>query len=152
MVRGWLDLPEVIKWWGDPVIEFTLIRQDFVDPDITQLVVYSEDHDFAFAQHYEVDARPDGGELPAGSRAVDTFIGDADFIGSGHGPSYLRVLAQMLFSDGVPMLVVDPDPENEAAVRAYTSAGFSPSSVYETPEGQVLLMEMAPNGNPDSDR
>jgi aminoglycoside 6'-N-acetyltransferase len=37
-------------------------------------------------------------------------------------------------------VVIDPDPANARAIRAYEKAGFSKQHVVETPDGPALLM------------
>ena len=37
-------------------------------------------------------------------------------------------------------LVIDPDPANARAIRAYEKAGFRRGRVVDTPDGPALLM------------
>ena len=36
----------------------------------------------------------------------------------------MRQFVDMLFEEGVPRVVIDPDPANARAIRAYEKAGF----------------------------
>jgi aminoglycoside 6'-N-acetyltransferase len=78
--------------------------------------------------------------LPNGSRALDTFIGESDMVGVGHGALYLRVLAERLLGEGAPVVAVDPAAENLRARRAYARAGFCNAGKVQTPEGPAVLM------------
>ena len=40
----------------------------------------------------------------------------------------------------VPVLCIDPDPENQRARNAYVNAGFVEHGLIETPEGPAVLM------------
>jgi len=41
---------------------------------------------------------------------------------------------------GTPRVVVDPDPDNVRAIRAYEKAGFVRDRLVDTPDGISLLM------------
>jgi aminoglycoside 6'-N-acetyltransferase len=97
---------------------------------------------FAYVQSYEVHAwpQPHLEHLPAGSRAIDTFIGDARMIDRGHGSAYLRILALRMLAEGAPMVAIDPTAVNLRAIRAYTKAGFRIDSQFMSHEGAGVLM------------
>ena len=78
--------------------------------------------------------------FPTGTRAVDLFIGEIDFLGHGHGPRFLRQLATRLLADGAPLVVIDPDARNERARHAFERAGFQLTSIIATGAGPVALM------------
>src|SRR5579862_5859194 len=87
LLREWLRTPEVVKWWGDPEREARLLEEDLNEPQMVMLMVSYDGRPFAYAQHYEVHAWPQEhlAELPAGSRAIDAFIGVQEMVGCGHG-------------------------------------------------------------------
>ncbi|MGI9500182.1 MAG: GNAT family N-acetyltransferase [Geminicoccaceae bacterium] len=142
MLAGWLRQPEVALWWGDPAEQEALLAADLDDPNMLMRIVSYKGHPFAYVQDYDVHNWPQPflAHLPAGSRGIDTFIGDVAMIGMGHGPPYLRLLAEELLADGAPLLVTDPDPANGRARRAYKKAGFSGDRQVETEEGPAILM------------
>lgn len=61
-------------------------------------------------------------------------------LGKGHGSAMLRQFTDALFGEGAPRVIVDPDPANLRAIRAYAKAGFRPIEERDTPFGRVLLM------------
>ncbi len=61
---------------------------------------------------------------PAGTRGLDQFIGEPDMLDRGHGSAFIRVFAERLLANGTPRVVIDPDPTNARAIRAYEKAGF----------------------------
>ena len=65
-------------------------------------------------------------ELPADAVGVDLSIGDAARLSQGIGSAALAAFARRLQADGHRTIVIDPDPANARAVRAYAKAGFRP--------------------------
>jgi aminoglycoside 6'-N-acetyltransferase len=141
-VRRWLRAPHVSEWWGDPDQQFALVSGDLSDPAMEQFVVSTEDRPFAYLQCYDPTAWPENGfgALPAGSRGIDQFIGEAHMIGKGHGSAMIRGFADALLGSGTPRVVTDPDPANARAVKAYEKAGFQKTRLVDTPDGRALLM------------
>lgn len=142
LLRGWLHTPEVIRWWGNPDEQRLLLRLDLDEPRMTMRIVSCDGRPFAYAQDYEVHTwpQPHLAHLPPGTRAIDTFIGDPDMIGCGHGSRYLRMLAKRLLAEGAPLIAIDPDADNVRAQRAYARAGFRTETRVETASGPVVLM------------
>ena len=48
----WLQTPEVVRWWGDPAHELTLLTEDLVQPLMDQWIVEFDGMSFAYAQAY----------------------------------------------------------------------------------------------------
>jgi aminoglycoside 6'-N-acetyltransferase len=142
MLERWLATPEAVRWWGDPLEEITLIRDDFNNPDMRQWIVSCDGKPFAYAQAYDVSIwpQPHLAQLPRGTMAIDTFIGVSDMIGRGHGGRYLRRIAESLIEEGAPCIAIDPDADNLRAHKAYRNAGFRDKSLVETEVGPALLM------------
>jgi aminoglycoside 6'-N-acetyltransferase len=142
LLRRWLRAPEVVRWWGDPHEQAALLEEDLNEPNMRMWIVACDGRPFAYAQDYEVHTWPQAhlAHLPNGSRALDTFIGESDMVGVGHGALYLRVLAERLLGEGAPVVAIDPAAENVRARRAYARAGFGNASKVQTPEGPAVLM------------
>jgi aminoglycoside 6'-N-acetyltransferase len=146
MLEQWLRTTEVVRWWGDPPEQAALLREDLDEPRMVMRIVSLAGRPFAYAQDYDVHAwpQPHFAHLPAGTRAIDSFIGESDMIGQGHGSSYLRLLAQRLRAEGAPVVAIDPGMENLRARRAYAKAGFRGETVVETGAGPAVLMLFGP--------
>jgi aminoglycoside 6'-N-acetyltransferase len=146
-LRGWLSSPEVKRWWGDPRREFETLCADLDDPRMAIRVVSFRGRAFAYAQDYEVHARPQAHlmHLPQGSRAIDSFIGLPSMIGRGHGPAYLALLAERLCAEGAPLVAIDPAIDNFRARRAYEKAGFRLAGPVATEAGPAVLMVFEPS-------
>jgi len=145
LIRRWLETPHVSEWWHDPAEQFELVSGDLDHPDMAQFIVTGDARDFAYLQSYNISAWDVGfGPQPEGTRGLDQFIGEPDMLGCGHGSAFIRVFADQLLATGTPRVVIDPDPANERAIRAYQKAGFCRDRIVETPDGPALLMVRNP--------
>jgi aminoglycoside 6'-N-acetyltransferase len=145
LLRRWLHTPEAVRWWGNPAEQEDLLREDLDNPQMTMRIVSCDGRPFAYAQDYEVHTwpQPHLAALPRGARAIDTFIGEPEMIGRGHGSRYLRLLAEQLIAEGAPLIAIDPGLENVRAQRAYAKAGFRGElhvDVYAGPMTPVLMI------------
>jgi aminoglycoside 6'-N-acetyltransferase len=142
LVKSWLTMPHVARWWGDPGEQFALVSEDLDHPAMDQFIVANDDGPFAYLQCYDPTAWPNNGfgALPRGARGIDQFIGEADMIDRGHGCALIRIFTDRLLEAGTPRVLTDPDPANKRAVRAYEKAGFHKAGLVETPDGTALLM------------
>ncbi len=150
LVATWLDTPHARARWGDPAEQLALVTEDLDEPLMDQQIASFGDRPFGYLQSYPVHAWPAGAphlaDFPSGTVAVDCFVGPVDMIGQGHGSAMLRLYARTLLGKGAPGVVIDPDPENERAVRAYRRAGFQ--DVAQRPDGagdMTLVMRFDPS-------
>jgi aminoglycoside 6'-N-acetyltransferase len=99
----WLQAPDIIAWWGNPIEQAELLRADLDEPRMQMELVLFNGQPFAYVQNFEVHAwpQPHLRHLPIGSRAIDTFIGEPTMIGRGHGSAYLRIVALRLQAEMV---------------------------------------------------
>ena len=145
LIRRWLATPEVVRWWGDPSEQFTLVSGDLDHPDMDQFIVALGERAFGYIQSYPLSTwNPGFGAQPTATRGIDQFIGEPDMIGCGHGSHFIRQFTDSLKQKGTPRIVTDPDPANIRAVRAYEKAGFRGERLVDTPDGRSLLMVSDP--------
>jgi aminoglycoside 6'-N-acetyltransferase len=141
LIRRWLETPHVSEWWHDPAEQFELVSGDLDHPDMAQFIVASNQRPFAYLQCYNLSDWNTGfGPQPLGTRGLDQFIGEADMLDRGHGSAFIRGFTERLLANGTPRVVIDPDPANARAIRAYEKAGFVKDRVFDTPDGPALLM------------
>jgi len=141
LIRHWLETPHVAQWWHDPAEQFELVSGDLGHPDMAQFIVATDARPFAYLQCYNISAWDAGfGPQPDGTRGLDQFIGEPDMLDRGHGSAFIRAFAEGLLTNGTPRVVIDPDPDNARAIRAYEKAGFSKDRLVDTPDGVALLM------------
>ena len=140
-IQRWLGTRHVSEWWRDPSQQYELVSGDLDHPDMAQFIVVADGREFAYLQCYNLSAWSGGlGPQPAGTRGIDQFIGEVDMLGRGHGSSFIRIFADRLLACGTPRVVIDPDPANARAIRAYEKAGFRHDRTVDTPDGPALLM------------
>ena len=146
MLARWLAQDHVRRWWGDPDEELAEIARIFGDPSMEALIVSHDGRPFAHQQSWDPSLWPDYPlqDQPAGTRGIDQFIGEADMLGQGHGTRFIGAFTRHLLAQGAPRVVIDPDPENLAAIRAYEKAGFTALDVRETGDGPALIMIQEP--------
>lgn len=147
LLRGWLAQPHVRAWWGDPEEEIALIDEDIDHGPTDMRLVTLAGHPFAYVQDYPAHHwnAPQFAPFPPGTRGVDTFLGDPAYLGQGHAPRYLRQRCGDLIAEGATTVVIDPDPDNERALRAYRRAGFVTRGIAPCEDGDpVVVMEFVP--------
>ena len=71
--------------------------------------------------------------------AIDCFVAP-QLIGQGHGSTMVRHYALTLLAKGAPAVLIDPDPTNERAVRAYRRAGFRDLGPRPDGDGDMTLV------------
>ena len=142
MVRQWLVMRHVVKWWGDPDQQFELVSSDLAEPAMEQFIVATEDGPFGYLQCYDLRAWPSVafGPQPDGTRAIDQFIGKPEMVNRGHGSHFISHFVDELLSTGTPRVITDPAAENSRAIRAYEKAGFVRHRLVETADGPAVLM------------
>lgn len=142
LIRLWLEKSHVRKWWGDPDNEFALIKDGIGHHDLSMWVVFYDGSAFAFIQDYDIAEWPQEAlsHLPPKARGIDIFIGNENMLSQGHGSNAVKIKAQRLIEQGAPLIIIDPDPNNIAAIRAYKKAGFKGNNVIQTDEGPAVLM------------
>lgn len=148
LVWKWLQEPHVAEFWKE-----TENEQEFRDSHLAWLsengviahVVYLDETPIGYIQHYNAkqagaDWWPDAAE---GTYGIDQFIGVPAFVGKGHGTRFIRTYVESLFQNPkVTEVIVDPDPRNARAIRAYEKVGFTKVGPVKTPDGEALLMRI----------
>src|SRR5262245_58809872 len=101
IVRAWLGEPHVTRWWPDPQAAWCSIARNLGEPgiecfiltidgcDAGYLQVYDPHHGPLTAAHGQTCIHPYR-DQPRGARGIDLFIGQARFVGRGHGPHLIR--------------------------------------------------------------
>ena len=144
MVALWLDTPHCRIWWGDPTAQLALVTEDIDQPLMDQQIASHHLIPFGYVQSYPSHAWPASAphfaDFPIGTVAVDCFIGPANMLGDGHGSAMVRLYARHLLHQGAAQVVINPDPGNERAVRAYRRAGFHDVALRRDGDGDMTLV------------
>lgn len=148
MLADWLAAPPVAEWWGDPAEQLALIAEDLDNPAMTALIALAGGDPIAYAQHYPAHHwnAPHFHDLPPDAVAIDAFSAPQ---GMGQGGAWLDALARRLL-ESAPVLVIDPEPDNLRAIRAYEKAGFSGAEIRPSEDGspaRILTRRRSPAGH-----
>ncbi|MBS0236470.1 MAG: GNAT family N-acetyltransferase [Proteobacteria bacterium] len=140
LLLKWLETPHVKAWW-DQDISYTLAkveekygsytkeykRVNGVDKPIQAYLICADATPIGYAQSYNVYDFPRDEELaglPESLGGLDIFIGEAEYVGRGIGATAIKLFTKQHVLSQYKYAFVDPDYDNEVAVRAYEKAGF----------------------------
>ncbi|GLQ81185.1 GNAT family N-acetyltransferase [Mesorhizobium huakuii] len=154
MIAGWLAQPHLAEWWNDPETEIAEIRDHIDSISVEPLIVELDGKPIAYLQSYDPHLEDDHpyADQPFGTLGIDLSIGPPELVGIGHGSAIARQFIEDLFEEGVPRVIIDPNPANIRAIRAYEKAGFRAIDRRQSVYGDVVLMAIdAGEGNAEDD-
>ncbi|MDP3897730.1 MAG: GNAT family N-acetyltransferase [Mesorhizobium sp.] len=142
MLEDWLGRPHMREWWGDPGRGMEEIREHIDSISVEPLIVELDGRPIAYLQSYDPHLEDDHpySDQPTGTLGVDLTIADAEMLGRGHGSAMLSQFVEELFEEGAPRVIIDPDPSNLRAIRAYEKAGFQAFDTRTSIYGPALMM------------
>jgi RimJ/RimL family protein N-acetyltransferase len=152
LLAEWLAEPHIAKWWGDETTEsLSEIEQAMESTETRAMIVELDGRPLAYLQFYDphLEEGHPYQDQPKGTLGIDISIGPADLVGIGHGSAIVRQLVEQLFAAGAPRIVIDPDPENTQAIRAYEKAGFRHVNTRTTIYGPAHFMALDANQETD---
>jgi RimJ/RimL family protein N-acetyltransferase len=137
LMHRWLNTPHVSRWWGihghkcpslDEVRRHYLPRIHGKDPAKCYVVTLNGGP-IGMVQSYQLDDYPSEKaifDLDQNCAGIDIFIGEEDRLYQGLGSIIMKkFLKEIVFANyNVSCCIVDPAPENKAAIKAYKKAGF----------------------------
>lgn len=152
LLGEWLAAPHMREWWGEPDEELGYIRDMVEGRDTTRPFMIMLDGEpigyiqYWFIGHHQneqwITDHPWLMELPSETVGVDLSLGDPERLSQGIGSAALGAFVRMLRGLGHQTIIIDPDPANVRAVRAYEKAGFTPISALLGRTGDdVLIMQ-----------
>jgi aminoglycoside 6'-N-acetyltransferase len=142
MIAGWLAEPHVAEWWDDPDEEIVSIREHIDSISVEPLIIELDGRPIGYLQSYDPHLEDDHPyqDQPFGTLGIDLSIGVPDLVGIGHGSAIVRQFVEELFAEGTPRVIIDPDPANLRAIRAYEKAGFKAFDTRTSVYGPALMM------------
>ncbi len=142
LVARWLKEPHVARWWGNAGEELQNIEEHLTSATVEPYLILMDDKPIGYLQSYDVHGEGDHpyADMPKGAIGIDLSIGEPSLVGRGHGPRLIEAFVQELFQKGVECVVIDPDPDNAQAIRAYEKAGFHAVDRRTSIYGPALLM------------
>jgi aminoglycoside 6'-N-acetyltransferase len=143
-MHHWLNQGEVLRWWGDVPVPMSHTVAEY-EPrlhgkgDVLSLIVTYDASPVGFVQRYYPRDHPDywaKQHLPEDAAGIDLFIGEPMYQHQGFGPLMIRrALRSVVFADPATNLcIIDPEPANTIAIRAYEKAGFTYVKTIGPPE------------------
>lgn len=151
LLGKWLARPHMREWWGDPETELGYIRDMVEGRDTTRpFLIVAAGVPVGYIQYWFVGQHqnqdwlkdhPWLAELPRDAIGVDLSIGEPDKISRGLGSEALASFVAKLRTEGHRTIIIDPDPCNERAVRAYEKAGFRAVPSLIGRSGDALIMQ-----------
>ncbi|MGE0612288.1 MAG: GNAT family N-acetyltransferase [Hyphomicrobiales bacterium] len=151
MLGAWLTRPHMREWWGEPEVELGYIRDMVEGRDTTRPFIFSvDDRPAGYIQYWFVGDHqnqtwiadnPWLAELPSETIGVDLSIGEPDLLSRGIGSAVLSDFTRRLVAQGYRTIIIDPDPGNARAVRAYEKAGYRPVPELFGRTGDTLIMQ-----------
>lgn len=152
LLEDWLALPHWRDWWeGDAETELGHIRDMIQGRDSTRpFLFHLDERPVGYIQVWRIaDARVEPWltqapwimDLPDDAVGVDLSIGPAGLLSQGIGSRALRAFVALLRAEGHSTIIIDPDPGNHRAIRAYEKAGFRPIPELQDRARGCLLMQ-----------
>ncbi|MGL4405435.1 MAG: GNAT family N-acetyltransferase [Notoacmeibacter sp.] len=144
LLKQWVAGPHWQQWWGDGEEALSEIRAAMEEDSTEPMMVEFSGKPIAYAQTYDPHLEDDHPyqDQPFGTLGIDISIGEETNLGKGHGRAIIQALAELLFEEGVPRLIIDPDPANLRAIKAYENAGFVAFDSRTSEYGPALMMAL----------
>jgi aminoglycoside 6'-N-acetyltransferase len=144
LLRRWDEDPDVLAsdpnddWhWEDELVRNPPWRE--------QLIAEADDLPIGFVQI--IDPRTEEshywGDVPAGLRAIDIWIGEPDYRGQGIGSAVMQLaIARCFETPDVTAIIIDPLASNTRAIQFYERLGFSAVERRHFGEDDCLVMRL----------
>lgn len=152
LIHRWLHTPHVARWWHEDTGTFEEVSEEYSayiegrEPVAPYLILY-DDRPVGYIQSYGVSDDEEHKRLVdiKDSAGIDLFIGEEALLYKGLGPLVIRrFIDEIVFADeSINVCIVDPEPGNTGAIRAYEKVGFEHFKSADTSEGPVYLMKRA---------
>ncbi|MFC2038993.1 GNAT family N-acetyltransferase [Chloroflexota bacterium] len=138
LLHRWLNASHVSRWWfmddGSHNPTFEIVRDKWMKRIDSEEKVYChivsvDNESIAYIQWYKVSDFEESMALVSASNdtaGIDIFIGEPDYLYKGFGPVIIsKYINEIIFKESdIRACIIDPEPENKAAIRAYEKVGF----------------------------
>lgn len=151
-LHRWRNLPHVSRWWEPSKITLDEAKAEYAhymkpDHKVDAYIVSHEGRDIGYMQRWRVADFPDYKPyvpLTDAVQGLDVFIGEADLLHKGIGTRLIRayITAYVFHDADVPAVIIDPLPDNKAAIRAYEKVGFVHERTFTHDGIPVYLMRL----------
>ncbi|MFA5075182.1 MAG: GNAT family N-acetyltransferase [Candidatus Babeliales bacterium] len=146
LLLKWFKEPHVDKWWPVPKEEEDFFNSFIkrIRDDIRKMyIVLCYNKPIGYIQCYKINFEKDAWlpKISGNVIGIDQFIGEPDFLHKGFGTLFIKeFIENLLEKENDLKIIVDPDPENKAAIRCYEKVGFEKIGEFQAPWGPALVM------------
>lgn len=153
LLYNWFQETHVKEWW--PIPQKNEFLEKFLErirsKNTIPYLVLLNNNPLGYIQYYHIDRAIEKAgswlpkELPETTVGIDQFIGNPEFIGKGYGTRFIKEFISFLTTTLEPQvttIIVDPEPENRAAIRCYEKVGFTTYGIFTRPYGEFQLMTL----------
>jgi aminoglycoside 6'-N-acetyltransferase len=134
LMHRWLNAGAALQWYGQKPTTLEEVTREYTpslhgQSDLLSLIITYDGEPVGYIQRYFPRDHPDywgHQKFPGDTAGIDLFIGEEAYLHRGFGPLVIRkFLEEHVFADGKSKYcIIDPDPANKAAIRAYEKVGF----------------------------
>lgn len=144
LLRHWDEQPHVIE--SDPNDDWQWeVELDRTPPWREQLVAEVDGRPIGFVQIIDpaLEESHYWGDCPPNLRAIDIWIGEAEYLGQGYGTAMMReAIARCFAAPEVTAIIIDPLASNLRAIRFYERLGFRAVERRRFGDDDCLLMRL----------
>ena len=149
LFRQWLNQPHVKEFWQETEDDEKLKTKfitELPNRGVHSYIIQLDGKNIGYIQYYNTQKVGGGwweNEKP-GTFGVDLLIGDPAYVGKGLGSKIIKEFIAFMKAEekSIQSFIIDPDPKNKRAIRAYEKVGFVSEGEIITPGGKALLMRM----------
>jgi RimJ/RimL family protein N-acetyltransferase len=152
LLLAWLKRPHVAEFWQEAGTERE-IAEKFLSKlpgrGFCPFIILLGGRPAGYIQYYEACTAGGGWweGYPPGVFGMDQFLGEEGDLGKGIGTGVLIEFVRFVRErTGAREVIVDPEPGNLRAIRAYEKAGFVKHGLITTPNGEAMLMKWKLSG------
>lgn len=139
LILKWLKAPHVEKFWHNDKVTIDSVKEKYghyakgykqagdINKPISAYIICLSGQKIGYIQFYNAYDFPRNVELlnlPDSLGALDIFIGEEEYIGKGIGSEVIRIFTNNYVLTKYKFAFVDPEYNNEIAVKAFENAGF----------------------------
>ncbi len=143
LLHRWLNTDFVMMWWEKEPYTYEKVVEEYTpviegkEPTRAYLIMFGETP-IGYIQTHKIDDYPEwsqGLQVGENVAGIDLLIGHPDYIHRGLGSAILqKFLREKVFAVmDVESCIIDPEPANKAAIRAYEKAGFKYEKTIQVP-------------------
>ncbi|MBR7554092.1 GNAT family N-acetyltransferase [Allobacillus sp. GCM10007491] len=153
LMMKWLNDDQVLAFYEEPPSDWKRIVKKYrprIEGNhyVTPCIIEYDDQPIGYIQYYEIQPKKldEYGILLNNGKlyGIDQFIGEPTLWGKGIGTQMIRMILSELNRKGATKVLLEVNPENRRAIRAYEKCGFRE---IKDLENHLLLMEWTPDSN-----